>query len=260
MLDINKKIIVVDDISLHHYVIKERLKDYEFYPAKSAADLFGILQKIIPRLILLDINMPNTDGFETLEQLKADPLYENIPVIFLTAEDTKKNAVKALQLGAVDFIVKPYSDLDLIESIEYQLNPAKRSKNTPIILAVDDDPSILKSINHVLGDQYQVMVLPDPTKVKEVLKRFSPDLFLLDCNMPGLSGFDVVPIIREFPEHEHTPIIFLTSDGTQDNVYIAMHVGACDFVLKPIDKAILHEKLEQHLKHFKIKRRIRSIK
>jgi two-component system chemotaxis response regulator CheY len=94
----------------------------------------------------------------------------------------------------------------------------------------------------------------------ELLKKIIPDLFLLDYNMPVLNGFDLIPIIRKFPGHEETPIVFLTSEGTIDHVTAARHFGACDYIIKPIDKKVLREKIAMHLTDFVIRRRIRAIK
>ena len=87
----------------------------------------------------------------------------------------------------------------------------------------------------------------------------TPDLFILDCQMPVYSGFDLVPIIRRIREHEETPIIFLTSEGTIDNISVAINLGARDFIIKPIDEAILREKVALHIKDFMMRRRIRSL-
>ena len=259
MSEKKKKIILVDDINFHLISIKERLKNhYEIYPAQSADILFEILTNIMPDLILLDINMPDVDGFEVIEKLKADSRYADIPVIFLTAKNDKKSALRGTALGAVDFVTKPFSDSKLIEAIENQLDPVRRAAIKPIILAVDDSPSILQAVNNALQSQYTVYTLPQPTLVKEILRKVTPDLFLLDYQMPELTGFDLIPIIRKFPLHEDTPIIFLTSEGTVDNLSVAMHLGACDFIVKPLDPAVLRERIAVHLSDFMMQRRIRT--
>ena len=260
MDEIRRKIIVVDDVKFHLLSMKERLKNnYEIYPAQSTGILFEILENVFPELILLDVNMPESDGYETIQILKSDARYAGIPVVFMTSNKDKKSAVKAMKLGAADFITKPFTDLEVIECIENQLNPEKFDANKPVILAVDDEPSILKSINYLLHAQYRIYTLPEPGQIKKVLKMITPDLFLLDCQMPGLSGFDLVPIIRETPFHEETPIIFVTSEGTRDNVYVASNYGASDFMVKPIDEAILREKVALHLANFVMRRRIRVL-
>ena len=255
-----KKIVLVDDINYHLLSIKERLKNsYEVFPAKSAEILFGILNNVIPDLILLDINMPEINGFETMKKLKANPRFANIPVIFFTGKKDRSDLIKGMSLGAVDFITKPISTEDLIKNIENQLNPDKRGQVKPVILAIDDSPSILEGVNIALQDRYNVYTLPRPEAIQEVLKKVTPDLFLLDYQMPVLTGFDLVPIIRKIPVHEKTPIVFLTSEGTVDHLSVAVAIGACDFIVKPINPDLLRERIAANLVDFKIWRRIRSL-
>ena len=257
---VRKKIILVDDIKMHLLSTKDRLKKhYEVYTAQSAEKLFEALAKVKPDLILLDINMPEMDGLEIIVQLKDNARYAEIPVIFLTSECDKKKLIKGMVLGAADFVNKPFSDEALIECIENQLDPGRLETNKPIILAVDDNPSILQSINHMLHDQYKVYTIPKPERLKDILQKLTPDLFLLDCKMPIMSGFDLIPVIRGFEEHEKTPVIFLTSDGTVDNLNVAVNLGACDFMVKPIDETVLREKVAQHLTHYIMRRRIRAL-
>ena len=254
-----KKIILVDDVNFHLVSTKERLKKhYEVFPAESVETLFEILKNVKPELILLDVNMPEADGYEAIKKLKDDPLYADIPVIFLTSKSDKESIHKGMKLGAADLVKKPFSDAELIDCIEYQTDPEKRESNKAIILAVDDSPNILKSINYLLNKQYTVYTLSEPEKIKSLLKMITPDLFLLDCKMPVLSGFELVPMIRGFPEHEETPIIYLTSDGTVDNLSVAINLGACDFLVKPINETILCEKIATHLKNFIMRRRLRG--
>jgi DNA-binding response OmpR family regulator len=253
-----RKIIVVDDIKFHLMTLQGRFKQYyDIFPAQSLDELLEILEETIPELILLDISMPENDGFEIIKILKGNPRFAEIPVVFLTSHHDRKSILKGMELGAVDFITKPFSDANIIERIEYICNPEKRAANPPIILAVDDNPSILTSINYLLSDKYKVYTLPQPEQLKDLLTIVVPDLFLLDCNMPVLSGFDLITLIRKFPEHEETPVIFLSSDGSKDNLFIAMDFGACDFLVKPIDEAILKKKISLHVKNYIIRRRMR---
>ncbi|MCL2162250.1 MAG: response regulator [Betaproteobacteria bacterium] len=116
-----------------------------------------------------------------------------------------------------------------------------------LILAVDDSPVILKTVSSVLDAEYKVFTLAKPSKLKEVLQKLTPELFLLDYKMPELTGFELIPIIRGFEEHKETPIIFLTSIGTIDNVSAALALGACDFIVKPFNPCILREKIKKHI-------------
>jgi len=255
-----RKIIIVDDIMFHLLSIKERLKEhYMVFPAQTADMMFYHLSKVKPELIILDINMPNNDGYKTIEMLKLDSRYSDIPVIFLTGQKDRESLNKAMELGAADYLMKPVTDTELIECIEYQLNPTSPLAMRPVVLAVDDNPSILKSINSFLRERYNVSTLPDSTKIRDLLSVITPDLFILDCNMPGLNGFDLIPIIRDYPGFKDTPIIFLTGEGTMDNFSEAMELGASDFLVKPIDGDKIREKAEEHLKDFVLRRRLCKI-
>jgi len=256
-----RKIIILDDVNYVLTTLKDRLKSvYEIYPAQNPEILFEILENVMPELIILDIQMPYCSGFDVIEQLKADTRYAHIPVIFLSGNKTdRKSIFRGMSLGAVDFITKPINNEKLIECIESHLDPKKRDANKPIILAVDDNPSILQTVNHLLCDDYKVYTLPHPQAINEVLSKVVPDMFLLDCHMPVLHGFELVPMIRALPEHEDTPIVFLTSEGTIDNVSVATTIGASGFIVKPINDKILREKVASVLVDYISRRRMRAV-
>ena len=121
------------------------------------------------------------------------------------------------------------------------------------ILAVDDMPVIIKIISAALKNDYQLFGMTDPTQVKDFLKKNTPDLIFLDYEMPQINGFELIPIIRKFEEHKHTPIIFLTAMGTVEHVAAARRLGACDFIVKPFELDNLREKITKHLVRKKIK-------
>ena len=115
------------------------------------------------------------------------------------------------------------------------------------VLAVDDAPVMLKLISSALSNEYNVYGMTNPKLVEKFLQQITPELFLLDYMMPGLSGFQLIPIIRNFKEHKKTPIIFLTSQGTINNISAAVALGACDFMVKPFQPETLREKVAKHI-------------
>ena len=255
-----RKIICVDDVNFVLFSLKDRLKKhYEVFPAQSAEKLFELLAAFKPDLILLDIGMPEISGYDIIKSLKADANFAEIPVIFLTGNTDRSSVIQAFDLGAVDILFKPVADATLVERIEYQFSHELQKSNQPVILAVDDSPSILKSVNHALSDKYKVYTLPRSEAISDVLKRTVPDLFLLDCNMPKLSGFDLIDIIRKKPMHEETPILFLTSERDKDTIFAAMGLGVSDYIAKPIDEEVLKQKVALHLNDFIKRRIIRSL-
>jgi putative two-component system response regulator len=88
----------------------------------SAAKMFSLLEKIIPDLILLDIEMPEIDGFEALGRLKSENFWANIPVMFLTGRNDAAVEVHGFEMGAVDFVTKPFSAPVLINRIKTHLD------------------------------------------------------------------------------------------------------------------------------------------
>jgi len=104
-----KKICLVDDNMTSLTIARDMLKVlYKVYPATSAAKFFEIIENIIPDLILMDVDMPQMNGYEAVKILKEDERFEDIPVIFITAKTDELSELKGFELGAVDYITKPF--------------------------------------------------------------------------------------------------------------------------------------------------------
>jgi putative two-component system response regulator len=113
-----KKIFVVDDNTSNLLVVEEVLsKNYDVYTLSSAAFLFSLLNNIMPDLIILDLLMPEVDGFDVMKQLKDDKRYVDIPVVILTSKGDAATEALGLKMGAVDFIRKPFSSPVLLDRI-----------------------------------------------------------------------------------------------------------------------------------------------
>lgn len=110
MEDSRKVILIVDDEKLNINFLKAILDDaYKVIPAKSGEQAFNRIANNPPDLILLDIVMPEMDGFEVCRRIKQDTATADIPVIFVTARQDEENERKGLELGAIDYITKPFS-------------------------------------------------------------------------------------------------------------------------------------------------------
>lgn len=109
MPDINKlKILIVDDESINVRVLEMILKsDYDTFVASNGADAIKMMTELKPDLVLLDVMMPELDGFEVCRIVKADENLASIPIIFITALDKSVDESKGLSLGAADYITKP---------------------------------------------------------------------------------------------------------------------------------------------------------
>ena len=113
-----KTIFVVDDSLSNLSLAEEALeKNYRVITLSSADKLYSTLDKVIPDLILLDIAMPDESGFDAMKKLKANKNHAEIPVIFLTALTDTFNEALGIELGAVDFITKPFSEPVLLNRV-----------------------------------------------------------------------------------------------------------------------------------------------
>jgi putative two-component system response regulator len=112
-------IFLVDDNLTNLTTGKTMLKEhYDIFSIPSGAKLFEILEKVMPDLILLDIEMPEMNGYEAIQKLKEDRKTQEIPVIFLTARNDPGSELEGLNLGATDYISKPFSPPLLLKRIE----------------------------------------------------------------------------------------------------------------------------------------------
>ncbi len=115
-------ILVVDDTPVNIDVVKGVLSNRYFLQAAVNGKMaLKIIERKIPDLILLDIMMPDMDGYEVCRQLKADETTRDIPIIFLTAKVEEEDETKGLELGAVDYITKPISPSILKERVKNHL-------------------------------------------------------------------------------------------------------------------------------------------
>jgi len=123
------KLIIVDDDRLNLKIAKQALDEmYDVIPVTSGERLLSALEKITPALILLDMEMPGINGIETLKVLKSNDDYKNIPVIFLTSRSDESTEIKALELGAADYLTKPFSIPRLNQRIRQNIRLLSQQK------------------------------------------------------------------------------------------------------------------------------------
>jgi putative two-component system response regulator len=117
-----KLVMLVDDDPVNLLTGKKALSErYQTLTLPSAAAMFNMLPRYRPEIILLDVNMPDVDGFDSIRRLKDDPSTRGIPVIFLTAKTDPESELTGLELGALDYITKPFSPPLLLKRVEAHL-------------------------------------------------------------------------------------------------------------------------------------------
>jgi putative two-component system response regulator len=123
MTNNQKTIFVVDDNNANLVACKEILKsEYVVYPVPSAEKMFELLEHVTPDMILLDVEMPQMDGYEAAGKLKSSEASREIPFIFLTAKNDAGSELEGLNLGALDYIHKPFVGALLLRRVETYLS------------------------------------------------------------------------------------------------------------------------------------------
>ena len=119
-----ENILVVDDTSANLRLLVTMLKQqgYEVRPTLNGNIALSAARAIPPDLVLLDIMMPEMDGYEVCRRLKADDRTKDVPVIFLSALDDARDKVKAFEVGGVDYITKPFQKAEVLARITNQLS------------------------------------------------------------------------------------------------------------------------------------------
>jgi len=126
-----KSVFIVDDNYTNLMAAKTALDGiYKTFTLPSAERMFKLAEKITPDLILLDVDMPDMDGFEAMAVLKSDEKLKTFPVVFLTAKNDAESEIKGFEMGALDFINKPFSPPVLIKRIETHIETDKLIKES----------------------------------------------------------------------------------------------------------------------------------
>lgn len=171
------------------------------------------------------------DGFALLSSLAArNP---PVPVLVTTSRDGLIDRVTAAQLGARGFLPRPLGPVQTLDAINQLLVRLRTTQST--VLAVDDDPSIHGVLHALLNPRgLRLTSLADPLRFWESLEMTSPDLLILDVDMPHLSGIELCRVVRNDPRWSSLPILFLSASDDSETLHRLFSAGADDYVRKPI--------------------------
>jgi sigma-B regulation protein RsbU (phosphoserine phosphatase) len=186
ILEKKEKILVVDDTPENLDVVKGILKEeYTLFLAVNGKLALKIAKAQKPDLILLDIMMPEIDGYEVLRRLKQDEEINSVPVIFLTAKTEIEDERKGLELGAVDYILKPISPPILLARIKTQLR--LRQINQALVKEIHERIRVQEMLQSDLNEaaEYVKALLPNPIQKEKITIdwRFEP------CSLLGGDAF-----------------------------------------------------------------------
>ena len=259
-----KRILIVDDEPVNIKLLEAKLpaQEYEVIRALSGKEALEKVAETSPEVVLLDIMMPEMDGYEVARILKTDPGTRHIPIIIVTALTETKDKLKALDAGAEEFITKPVNTIELIARIKSMLRlkqcreqldirshsegsfvcpadqqePVQVPADEPLVLLVEDNASDTKLIqSHLHGQPYRVAVAGNGEEAVMHARREKVDLVLLDILLPGMDGYEVCRTLRETEQGRNVQIIVITCLSDLENKLKGLELGVDDFLVKPIN-------------------------
>ena len=248
------KILIIDDDINFLDLIDRRLskEGYLVFTANNGKSGLIKANKLVPDIIILDIIMPDMDGWTVYKKLKRTPLLAQIPVIIVTIGDYEK---MAKDFGVVDFLAKPikWKTLNVILS-KYKI--IGKSKH---ILVIDDDSATRIILRKMLvKDGWRVDEAENGKVALDRIKKEKPELILLDLLMPVMDGFKFLKVIKGKDSLIDIPIIVITSkDLTADDYsYLTANVDRViqkgDYtrkeIINRIDVAVKESNLKMYLK------------
>ena len=199
MSDSKARILVVDD-NLHNLkLLKDVLMahDYQVHFATNGTDALLSVQAEPPDLILLDVKMPDIDGYEVCQRLKSNPSHQDIPVIFITVRDKLSDKMKAFSIGGVDYLTKPFDKAELMARIQAIVRRSKGHAQSIIRtgrLSVNLDAHTVEVDGHpvhLTGKEYGILELLSLRKGTTLTKEMFLNHLYGGMDEPELKIIDV---------------------------------------------------------------------
>jgi two-component system cell cycle response regulator len=258
------RVLVVDDVPANVKLLEARLSAeyFDVVTAMSGKEALAICERAECDLVLLDVMMPDMDGFEVCRRLKTNPATHFIPVVMVTALDQPSDRVRGLESGADDFLTKPIPDVALIARVrslarlkmvtdelrmravtsrEIGIQSPEREAVTDTgrggrVLIVDDRPASHERIADMLRDEHEVDIEPDPNEALFHAAEGNYDLMIVSL---GLENFDALRLcsqVRSLDRTRNVPILAIAEAENSARMVRGLEIGVNDYLVRPIDK------------------------
>jgi two-component system cell cycle response regulator len=280
------RVLVVDDVPANVKLLEARLSAeyFDVTTATCGIEALAVCAKGECDIVLLDVMMPDMDGFEVCRRIKSNPAIQHIPIVMVTALDQPSDRVAGLEAGADDFLTKPVSDIALIarvrsltrlkmmtdelrmraatsreigiESPEHQA--VMEAGRDGRLLVVDDRRSSYERLAAMLGDEHRVDVESDPHAALFRTAEGSYELIIVSLGLEGFDGLRLCSQIRSLERTRNTPILAIAE--ADDNVRLArgLEIGISDYLLRPIDKNELLARVRTQIRKKRYAERLRD--
>ncbi len=259
------RVLVVDDIPTNVKLLEARLSAeyFQVTSAYSGAEALEVCAQGHIDIVLLDVMMPEMDGFEVCRRLKSDPRTHHIPVVMVTALDQVSDRVKGLESGADDFLNKPVDDTQLLARVksltrlkgltdelraraitgqQIAIEEAARAmdsikSDSGRILLIDSDEKGAERLASYLEPQHHtVTVLTDPTDLAFAVSDSDFELALVSSRLGTIDPLRVVSQLRTIESTRPMPIMLVAEEVDRPMVVRGLDLGVNDFILRPVER------------------------
>lgn len=254
------RVLVVDDTPANLRLMEARLSAeyYEVLTASCGSEALAICERVDCDLILLDVMMPDLDGFEVCRRLKANPKTHFIPVVMVTALDQPSDRIRGLEAGADDFLTKPVPDQMLISRVrslsrlKMMTDELRMRELTSIgiggarvnreedgrggtVLVVDDQPASYEQIAMTLCAEHAVDVETAPGDALIHAAEGNYDLMIVSMALENFDALRLCGQVRALERTRHLPILAIADAASQSRLLRGLEVGVTDFLVRPLD-------------------------
>jgi len=261
------RVLVVDDTPQNVKLLEVRLtrEYYDVVTASSGSEALAAIESSQPDIILLDVMMPEMDGFEVCRRVKQNPATAHIPIVMVTSLTDRADRVRGLESGADDFLSKPARDTILFARIrslvrlkramdEWRLRETSRgiagaltmlasmpaAASSASILVIDDSPHASRMISAALQDDgHSVTVCTGSKDALERVAGESFDVIIVSLLLHDEDGLRLCSALRAGVKTRHTPILAVVDEDDAERIAKSLEIGANDCILTPVDKAEL---------------------
>ena len=283
------RILVVDDVATNRLILKAKLAAayYDVIEADCGQAAFDMARKEQPDVILLDIMMPDMDGYEVCELLKACPETSHIPVVMVTASSAPKERIRGLSVGADDFLVKPINDMALFARVRNLLrvkmmfdelklrDSTSRELGLSDFLDSDDvAPAISETVMLAPAARLQgkmwreeisrmkgveVIGMCSHWEAMNLARLEQPDAIVVHQHMmEDGDSLRLISALRARPETRQSVMIYVVADGAIETAAKALDLGSSDYLLEPFEPEELTIRLRTQLRRKRYSDRLRS--